>query len=64
MNIKWLERKSYSDTNNLQVEWLEAEDAKQEIRGSSAGVRKAREKSRDLWLATRDRVAVWGLSGY
>jgi hypothetical protein len=44
MNIKWLGRKSHSDTNSLQVEWLGAEDAKQEIRGSSAGGREAREK--------------------
>ena len=37
MNIKWLERKSHFDTNNLQVEWLGAEDTKQEVKGSSAG---------------------------
>ena len=36
MNIKWPERKSYLDTNNLQVEWLGAQDAKQEVRGLSA----------------------------
>ena len=42
MNIKWLGRKSYLDTNSLQVEWLGAEDAKQEVRGSSVGGREAR----------------------
>ena len=62
MNKKWQGRKSHLDTNSLQVEWLGAEDAKQEIRGSSASGREAREKSRDLWLATRDHVAVWGAS--
>ena len=37
MNIKWLEQKSHSNTHNLQVKWLGAEDTKQEVRGSSAG---------------------------
>ena len=41
MNIKWLGQKSHLDTNNLQVEWLGAEDAKQDDRGSSAGGREA-----------------------
>ena len=41
MNIKRLGRKSYLDTNSLQVEWLGAEDAKQEVRGSSVGGREA-----------------------
>ena len=45
----------------LQVEWLGAEDAKQKVRGSSAGGCEAREKSRDLWLATRDRGASLGI---
>ena len=57
-------RISRLDTSISQVEWLGAEDAKQEIRGSSAGGREVHEKSHDLWLATRDRVAVWGLSRY
>jgi hypothetical protein len=35
MNIKWLARISYLDSNILQVEWLGAEDMKQEVRGSS-----------------------------
>ena len=43
MNIKWLVRKSYLDTNSLQVEWLGAEDAKQDDRGSSVGGREARD---------------------
>ena len=30
------------DTNSLQVEWLGAEDAKQVVRGLSAGGREAR----------------------
>jgi hypothetical protein len=41
MNIKWLERKSYLDTNSLEVEWLGAEDAKQEDSGSSSDGREA-----------------------
>ena len=41
MNIKWLGRKSHSDTNNLQVQCLGAKDTKQEVRGSSAGGREA-----------------------
>ena len=40
MNIKWLGRKSHLDTNSLQVEWLGAEDVKQDDRGSSAGIKK------------------------
>ena len=42
MNIKWLGQKSHLDTNNLQVEWLGAEDVKQDDRGSSAGGHEAR----------------------
>ena len=42
MNIKWLGQKSYLDINNLQVEWLGAEDTKRDDRGSSAGGREAR----------------------
>ena len=69
MNIKWLGRKSHLDTNSLQVEWLGAEDAKQDDRGSSAGGREARV----FWVKNRlicdlRRVTVWlsggGLSRY
>ena len=51
MNIKWLGQKSYLDTNSLLVEWLGAEDAKQDDRGSSVGGRDtcfSGEKSLDL----------------
>ena len=41
MNIKWLGQKSHLDTNNMQVEWLGAEDTKQEVRGLSVGGREA-----------------------
>ena len=37
MNIKWLGQISHLDTSILQVEWLGAEDTKQEVKGSSAG---------------------------
>ena len=49
MNIKWLGRKSHGDTNSLQVEWLGAEDAKQDDRGSSAGGR----ETRVFWVKNR-----------
>jgi len=48
MNIKWLGQKPHLDTNSLQVEWLGAEDMKQEITGLSAGGHEAQKKSRDL----------------
>ena len=49
MNIKWLGRKYFFDTNSLQVEWLGTEDANQEFkRRWLRNVRFSREKSRDL----------------
>ena len=39
--MKWGEQIFQMDTSILQVEWLGAEDTKQEVRGSSAGGREA-----------------------
>ena len=60
MNKKWLGRKSHLDTNSLQVEWLGAEDTKQDDRGSSAGgvFRVKNRLTCDLQCAT-----VWLSSG-
>jgi hypothetical protein len=41
MNIKWLGRISHLDASISQVEWLGAEDVKQEVKGSSGGGREA-----------------------
>ena len=60
MNIKWRERKCHLDTNNLQVEWLGAEDTKQEVRGSSAGGREACVfRVKNHMTCDLRRVTVW-----
>jgi hypothetical protein len=64
MNIKWLRRKSYLNTNNLQVWWLGAEDAKQEVRGSSAGGHEACVfRAKNHVICDLRRATVWLSSG-
>ena len=64
MNIKWLGRKSHGDTNSLQVEWLGAEDAKQDDRGSSVGGREARGfRAKNRLTCDLRRATVWQSSG-
>ena len=64
MNIKWLGRKSHLNTNSLQVEWLGAEDVKQDDRGSSAGGRETRVfRAKNRLTCDLRRATVWLSSG-
>ena len=52
------------DTNSLQVEWLGAEDAKQDDRGMSAGGREARFfRAKNRLTCDLRRATVWLSSG-
>ena len=64
MNIKWLGRKSHLDTNSLQVEWLGAEDAKQDERGSSVVGSEARVfRAKNCLTCDLRRATMWLCSG-
>jgi hypothetical protein len=60
---------THLDTNNLHVEWLGAEDTKQEVRGSSAGGRKAKNhliydlRHTTVWLSSEasPRIKIFSL---
>ena len=52
------------DINNLQVEWLGAEDTKQDDRGSSAGGREARVfRAKNRLTCDLRRATMWLSSG-